>query len=348
MRHSAITFADQVNQLCNHATNQTADWDAIFCSDMLPLAEFRGLVPTSIRELPTVLYFHENQLTYPNQSAHQQGERDHHFAFTNFVSALAADAIWFNSEFHRSEFFAAFESLLDRMPDFPLTQHLEKIHERSSVHPPGIVTAAERPAREPGPLRILWNARWEHDKNPNLFFEALRELGKTTSFRLSVVGESFDHQPGVFRQAEEEFSNVTDQWGFVTDHTAYRQILASADVVVSTAIHEFFGIAIAEAAAAGAIPVVPRRLAYPELFEGSDAKNNCYFYDGSMSQLVQKLQSLAGMINPSPGTNAPKSLAQADAIRRGSTALARRFSWSGLVLTMDTPLRELRHHSHDR
>ncbi len=341
MRHSAITFAEQVTELCNDARNETAHWDAIFCSDMLPLAEFRGLAPESVRKLPAVLYFHENQLTYPNQLAYQHGERDHHFAFTNFVSAMAADAIWFNSEFHRSEFFTAFESFLARMPDYPLTSELDKIRERSSVHPPGIVAGPERPAREPGPLRILWNARWEHDKNPDQFFEAIRELRKTTKFRLSVVGESFDHQPGVFRLAEEEFASVTDQWGFVPDRAAYNQILDSADVVVSTAIHEFFGIAIAEAAAAGAIPVVPRRLAYPELFEGSDPKSDFFFYDGSVSQLVQKLRSLAEIVSPSKGTTAPESMAELAELRRRSTTLARRFSWSGLVAAMDDSLRKL-------
>ena len=41
------------------------------------------------------------------------------------------------------------------------------------------------------------------------------------------------------------------------------------DVVVSTADHEFFGIAVCEAVWAGAIPIVPNRLSYVELFPDS-------------------------------------------------------------------------------
>ena len=72
MRHAAVTLADQVRA----ALDAGAAWDAILCSDMLNLAEFRGLVPDSVRRLPCVAYFHENQLTYPFRF---MGERDLHF-----------------------------------------------------------------------------------------------------------------------------------------------------------------------------------------------------------------------------------------------------------------------------
>jgi hypothetical protein len=47
----------------------------------------------------------------------EERERDHHFAFTNLTTALAANAVWFNSAFHRDALLAALPDWLRRMPD---------------------------------------------------------------------------------------------------------------------------------------------------------------------------------------------------------------------------------------
>ena len=107
MRHSAITFAAQAA----HLPQEARDCDLLFCSDMLNLAEFAGLAPAEIARLPKVIYFHENQLTYPVRF---ENERDCHFAMTNLTSALAADAVWFNSQFHADSFLAALPKFLLR------------------------------------------------------------------------------------------------------------------------------------------------------------------------------------------------------------------------------------------
>ena len=52
-------------------------------------------------------------------------------------------------------------------------------------------------------------------------------------------------------------------FGFVPDQE-YVDLLRRADIVVSTADHEYFGIAIVEAMAAGSFPALPGRLVYPE------------------------------------------------------------------------------------
>ena len=169
MRHSAVTFARQSRELLAEGQN----WDLIFCSDMLNLAEFLGLAAGTISALPRIVYFHENQLTYPVRF---ESERDYQFAMTNMTTALAADSVWFNSAFHRDSFLQALEKFLKKMPDYQTLDAVDHIAEKALIYPPGIADIQSPDSREAGPVRILWAARWEHDKQPQDFFEALAGL----------------------------------------------------------------------------------------------------------------------------------------------------------------------------
>ena len=130
MRHAPVTFAEQLAD----ANARRRRWDVLFCSDMLDLSAFRGLAPPPLRCLPAVAYFHENQLTYP---VRRDEPRDVHFALTNMTTALAAEAVWFNSAYHRDAFLDALKQLLRRMPDHRPVWAVERVRARSSIHPPG-------------------------------------------------------------------------------------------------------------------------------------------------------------------------------------------------------------------
>ena len=285
MRHGAITFAEQLRE---DSQFSESNFDGLVCTDMLNLAEFRGLAPGWIRDLPTIVYFHENQLTYPVREEH---ERDLHFAMTNLTSCLASDEVWFNSAWHRDEFLKATGLFLKKMPDFVEPALANRVREKSSVQPPGIEPCPIPTSHRAGPLRIAWVARWEHDKNPELFFDALFELeSRGVDFRVSVLGESFAEVPDCFPVARQKLAGRIDHWGFAESRKAYWQVLAMCDVVVSTAAHEFFGIAILEAVSAGCFPLVPWALAYPEtLGESSDD----WFHNGTVEGIVDRLESLA-------------------------------------------------------
>jgi glycosyltransferase involved in cell wall biosynthesis len=263
---------------------------------MLNLTEFVGLSAIEFARLPKVIYFHENQLTYPVRF---ESERDCHFAMTNLTSALAADAVWFNSQFHADSFLGALEEFLKSMPDHQPVEAIEKIRAKSAVRPPGIADFPARQTRKPGPLRILWAARWEHDKNPEDFFAALRALkAKDIPFGVSVIGRSFQDVPEIFDRARADFAQHIDLWGYQQNRDDYLQALSEADVIVSTANHEFFGIGIVEGLAAGAYPLVPERLSYPEILGlGKIKGTEQFFYDGSVSDLAAKLGRLAARID---------------------------------------------------
>ncbi len=280
MRHSAVTFA---NWLKNDVAK---NFDLVFCSDMTNLAEFRGLLPAELPRLPAVLYFHENQLSYPTLS---EDRRDDHFAFTNLISALSADEVWFNSQFHLDNLLDGLANFLQRMPDFRELDSIDRLRSKSAVFPPGVDVPPRRSHDRTGPLHILWAARWAYDKNPAEFFGAMFDLEQAgVDYQLSVLGESFGEAPKIFEKAQEKLSHRILHWGYAASRDDYLRCLHSADIVVSTAIHEFFGIAIVEAIAAGAIPILPRRLSYPEILAPlPDAvKSICLYEENELAKAI--------------------------------------------------------------
>ncbi|NTW00047.1 MAG: DUF3524 domain-containing protein, partial [Oscillochloris sp.] len=239
--------------------------DLIVASDMLDLATFRALTADRFAGVPAAVYFHENQLTYPLPPGRK---RDLSFAWINYTSALVADAVIFNSNFHRATFLGALPEMLSRYHDYQELQTTREIAAKAYVLPPGIDLARLAGPHEDdgGPPVILWNSRWEYDKQPEVFFtilEALEQRG--ADFRLIVAGEHIDPQAPAFAAARTRWATRTLHWGYATSQAAYARLLRRSDIVVSTAIQEFFGIGVVEAMACGCAPVLPRRLNYPDL-----------------------------------------------------------------------------------
>ncbi|HYG67368.1 MAG TPA: DUF3524 domain-containing protein, partial [Anaeromyxobacteraceae bacterium] len=222
--------------------------------------------------VPVVLYFHENQLTYPLREG---VDRDYTYAYVNYLSALAADRVVFNSQFHHDAFFEALPVLLGRFPDYTHLDTLRRLREKAGVLHLGLdleghdrhapAAAAER-ARDAGPPVVLWNQRWEHDKNPEAFFRLMNRLDDAgVRFRLILAGQRFEEQPPAFEQAFRRYAERILHYGYAEDFAEYSRLLHRADIVVSTARHEFFGIAMLEAIYCGCHPLLPNRLTYPEL-----------------------------------------------------------------------------------
>ena len=268
MRGSAMYFAS------NERPALVAGHDLLLASSFTPLAELVSLVG-ELRDVPKVLYFHENQLTYPTQTG-ETDQRDHHFGFTQLVSASVSDLCLFNSRYNLDSFLAAGTDLVARMPDARPQGWPGVLASRCEVLPVPLelsrfarspcVDDTAGPQRDRGPI-ILWNHRWEHDKDPECFFRVLDVLArKKVPFRLVVCGRSHVRNPPVFDSLAERFGSRLLHLGFLSSRTEYADLLGRAHLVVSTARHEFFGVSVLEAVHAGARPVVPDRLAYPELF----------------------------------------------------------------------------------
>jgi glycosyltransferase involved in cell wall biosynthesis len=351
MRGAAVTFARMMRERQRPGGKQTsrqADktrsdmvsrsrFDLILATDMLDLATFLALTRDLTAGIPAALYFHENQLTYPLPAGRA---RDLAFPWINYTSALAADAIFFNSDFHRRAFLDALPGLTGRYHDHQELALIDTIAAKAQVLPPGIDLSRLDDDRRPyrhdisysddrrpydiscpddrpmidhedprpetqsnlksvtrSPLHpltpsspvILWNSRWEYDKGLEVFFDALGALDAGgVDFRLIVIGEHVDPRAPAFIAARERLAPRTLAWGYAPDTAAYRDLLRRADIVVSTAIQEFFGISVIEAMYCGCVPILPHHLSYPEILPPEH--HAVCLYDGPAA-LVEKLSA---------------------------------------------------------
>jgi glycosyltransferase involved in cell wall biosynthesis len=301
MRGAAAWLADRINE-------SGQDYDLIFATDFLNIADLRGLLQPPLDRCPLVLYMHENQLTYPLSP---DEEFDFHFGFTNIISQLAADHVLFNSEFHRRLFLDSLPDYLARMPDGVPAGIRPRLEAKSRVLPVGLESAPHGPdyfapwlggvcdpeigpgwprnGREPV---ILWNHRWEFDKRPQMFTSAMLRLAQAgLPFRLLLLGET-RQQDDVFSELHETLGDRIDAYGWQPDRETYQRHLAAADIVVSCAAQEYFGISVAEAIHAGAYAVLPREQVYPSLYGALCKGRHFYRYEDELVVLLTDL--LAG------------------------------------------------------
>ncbi|XP_022660626.1 glycosyltransferase-like domain-containing protein 1 isoform X2 [Varroa destructor] len=251
----------------------------LFISSVANLAELLGLRP-DLAGCEKILYFHENQLEYPVRNPKLC---DYQYGYNQILSALAADKIVFNSEFNKRTFLDKMDPFLNSQPGYH-TPCRSLIEPKSSVlYFPITLERVKEPANN-SVLHIVWPHRWEHDKGPDEFFHAMEELKKAgCDFKLIVLGQRYDEVPEVFEKARVSLSSNIIHWGYAPSKEKFLQLLRNSDIVVSTALHEFYGVAVLEGAFSGALPLVPNRLSYPELFP-----KGCIY--NTRAQLVKKLK----------------------------------------------------------
>lgn len=301
-------------------------YDAIVATSLMSLSDLKALWGAPAP--PALAYFHENQLSYPLPP----GEAiDYQFGFTDITTALAADRVLFNSRFQMESFFARLPAFLKMMPDCRPRWVPGAIEQRASVLHPGCGFPAGPPRLRPpetgAPPLIVWNHRWEFDKQPEMFFAALDAvLARGRAFRLALLGENFQAMPKEFLAARERYGERLVRWGFVENRREYLGWLERGAIVVSTALQENFGMAVVEAVRHGCVPLLPDRLAYPEILD-SRHHADCLYRD--TEDLIARLDALLA----EPGAIGDR--------REALAASMERYSWERVAGAFDAELERL-------
>lgn len=317
MRGAALYFHQKIESL--------TPYDGVITSALMSLSDFKTLSGPNCP--PALVYFHENQITYPLAPGESM---DVHFGFTDITTGLAANRILFNSETHRKIFFDALPGFLKMMPEYRPHWVVEAIRNKSDVLYPGCHFPATLPPsgcnESLSPL-IIWNHRWEFDKNPEDFFGALDAVDRQgIDFRLALLGENFQMVPKPFLAARERYGDRLVQYGYVHSREAYQSLLNQGSVAVSTANQENFGISMVEAIRCGCLPLVPDRLAYPEVLPRAYHADFLY---RDQADLIQKLTTLL--------TNSANFESQ----RRGLMAAMGRYAWENVIGAYDDALESM-------
>ncbi len=289
-RGNALSWA-----MGEEALQHPGAFDLVVATGMTDFSALRGMAP-AVAGVPSLLYMHENQFAYP-LSEHNKTSQVF-IQSIGLYAACAAEHIAFNSAYNRDSFFSGAATFLKAMPDAVPVNILATLRNRSSVLPVPLPAdclsrdgLADPPPRRRKPPHIIWNHRWEYDKAPERFFAALQILKqRNTDFRLSVLGQQFANAPACFALARKQFAAELVHMGYLP-RNEYLRALDTGDVVVSTALHDFQGLAMLEAMARGCVPVAPARVAYAEYIP------EMCLYPSTPTDAAVEAQACAGLLD---------------------------------------------------
>lgn len=263
--------------------------DLLLLSDMIDVGDLLARLRRTHAHTPVALYLHENQLTYPRQP---DEPLDTGLAWITWRNLTHADEIWCNTVFHRDELLSALPGFLSDVADRGQRIELAAVADRIRVLPVG-VEIPDGAARSAPPL-ILSNQRWHHDKDVDAVARALVRLAEDgVDFRVAMIGDDTGGLGEIVHPLLDRLGDRVIARGY-QDRAVYDKILGEADVVVSAARNEFFGVAVVEAVGAGAVPVLPRAVAYPEVIPAKFHSAVLYERGELRRAMASTLADLAG------------------------------------------------------
>ncbi len=321
MHGGAVTLSKMFNEYLE--VNKKPD--LIIVTDMLNLPVFTSLA--NVKNIPIISFFHENQITYPwsTQDRDKEKNRDHHYGFINYTTALRSDLVMFNSYYHKNIFIKELRKFLKKFPDNNDLFNVDIIEKKSVVSYLGLdlekFDQYKKNSTNQCPI-ILWNHRWEYDKNPEEFFECLKKIkNENIKFKLIILGEEFQTEMDVFTKSRKYFSNEIIHMGYAKSFSEYASLINKSDILPVTTKQEFFGVSVIEAIYCGVFPILPKRLTYPELFNSDLNPDN--FYQDSTDLFIKLKECIVN--------NTKKSLRE----------YSNRYKWSKIAKDYDNIIQKV-------
>lgn len=141
---------------------------------------------------------------------------------------------------------------------------------------------------------IIWNHRWEYDKNPDDFFKLLFDLkDRGVKFELVVLGEKYKKNPPIFDEAKSRLSDEIIHFGYLESIEEYKSWLLRADIIPITSNQDFFGESLVQAMMCNCYPLIPDRLAFKEHFPEEELSNHIYHnYDELVVKMVELIENI--------------------------------------------------------
>ncbi|MFZ9001797.1 MAG: tRNA-queuosine alpha-mannosyltransferase domain-containing protein [Bacteriovoracaceae bacterium] len=269
--------------------------EVIICSSLMDTASFKALLGPAFHNSSIITFFHENQLAYPiyrnaDNIKDQQKLKKYTYPLVHLNQILSSDALLFNSRFNYDSLFHGLDKFIRTMPDARPYKSFENAKKKCFIIGLGIEIAqnsSELLDWEKRPSRILWNHRWEYDKNPQEFVELFTKLIRThPNLELDLLGDDRKGEcSDTFLELNKRFPTHIKTFGGLNDRKRYIKQLGYCRLLPVTSNHDFFGLSIIDAIVNGVIPLLPNRLSYPELIAPSLHEKLLY---SSFKELYQK------------------------------------------------------------
>lgn len=274
--------------------------DGIIITDVDSLIDFCTMGRKWIHSVFSAILFQDQGF----HSAWSGKRKDQYEAVRFIFGLLAANRLFFLSHRQRSDCVSLIDETLDNLPStIDKEMILANVEKKSQLLQPGLALREldqwSHKIKYHCPT-VLWNHRWEKDKNPEEFFDVIGRLAaENINFGLVLCGNTDctedaaekEQMQTLFEKAREDLGHRVFYFGHCPSRSEYANLLWASDIVVSTARKHYFPASIIEAVYCNCHPVLSDIEEYRELIPSSFHDQYLYSHPDRLYETLKFLLS---------------------------------------------------------